>query len=163
MNIDSIRPYLVVASDVSTYIDYEVRKTPVSNVLDNLLKLIDLTHPITDDKNYIKSTSYKYQYPLTQCIYLINTYIEDGEKEDLINKVINIHNANIEYEKTHKIDTTIVKAKANIPRKERKPRTTKPKEAKTKADIGINVNKRDIDNQLNALRNGGFGFSFKKS
>lgn len=118
-----------------SFLEQRVRKYGVDSVLKVQLECLDCTKKTSNGAVVQQTNGYSYRNELSQTIELINNYIED--KDELLQKVIDIHNKNIQWE----IDNppTPVKykrVKGERPRKEQKETAAERKLKEKAAKIG---------------------------
>lgn len=97
-----------------SFLEQRIRKYGVQSVLNVQFKCLDCTKKTSNNETVQQTNSYSYRNELSQTIEIINNYCED--KEELLQKVIDIHNNNLKWE----VDNPPVPAKYKRVKGERK-------------------------------------------
>lgn len=109
-----------------TFLEQRVRKYGVDSVLKVQFECLDCTKKTSNGATVQQTNSYAYRNELSQTLEIINNYIED--KEPLLEKVIDIHNRNLQWE----VDNPPTPAKYKRVKGERKSREKKETAAERK-------------------------------
>ena len=79
-----------------SFLEQRVRKYGVDSVLKVQFECLDCTKTTSTGERVQQTNGYSYRNELSQTIELINTYVEN--KDELLQKVIDIHNHNLQWE-----------------------------------------------------------------
>ena len=92
---------------------------------------LDCTRKFPDGSRVLQTNSHTYSCELAQTLYLIDTYFEDC-KAQMYDNVLNIHDANLQYEKLNP-PTLVPKRKQSNPRRKNDGPSAAELKAKAKA------------------------------
>lgn len=109
-----------------SFLEQRIRKYGVDEVLSNQFKCLDCTQKTSTGATVQQTNGYSYRNELSQTLYIIENYVKD--KDDLLQKLLNIHENNLKWE----IDNPPVPAKYKRVKGERKPREKKETVAERK-------------------------------
>ena len=132
VNLDIIKPYIKSLNDTTiNYVRAEVDRLGYLGFIVNKYRYLDCTR-IVDNMRMMQTIGQPYINEISQFIYAVTNYCDtDEEIDSWLNKLIELHNKNIEFEKVHtpivykKEKTKLVKKTSNKPKKEKAAKVTK--------------------------------------
>ena len=80
-------------------IDNEVSEKGIENYLNQKLYYLDATRVTKNGLRVEQTINHVYKYDITQYLYAVNNYLNKNEQKVWIDKLKELHNKNIEYEK----------------------------------------------------------------
>lgn len=82
-----------------SFLEQRVRKYGPQSVLNVQFECLDCSKRTSKDETVQQTNSYSYRNELSQTIEVINNYMDN--KDELLQKVIDIHNKNLQWEVDH--------------------------------------------------------------
>lgn len=83
------------------FVANEIETIGLSIFLEYDFKLLDCSRVGKSGNRLMQTIGYTYRYIISETIHIIDNYVEDNEKDDYKIRLLQIHNSNIEYEKTN--------------------------------------------------------------
>lgn len=102
MDARNFNGYTIVFQDhILNNVDSEINRSNPRDIFDYHYAALDTTRSYNGVR-IVQTIDYIYKYDLSICLYIIENYIDDEEtKAELLTKLNDIHNKNLEYEKEH--------------------------------------------------------------
>ena len=92
----------IVEADSDWNVDYminEVNANDITELLDKLIDRIDCTKVYPSGLRVMQTIGYPYKREITRYLFILNNVEKEEIKQEYYQKLIDRHNANIEYEK----------------------------------------------------------------
>lgn len=92
----------IVETDSDWNVDYminEVNANDITELLDKLIDRIDCTKVYPSGLRVMQTIGYPYKREITRYLFVLNNVEDEEVKQEYYQKLIDRHNANIEYEK----------------------------------------------------------------
>lgn len=106
IDLSSLNKYRLSQNKINIpFIKVEVNKYGAINFLQVTLRSIDCTNTFSDGTRLCQTNGYNYMSNLSQCLYVIENYIDDNEKDIWYQTIIDRHNKNLEFEKENPAPT----------------------------------------------------------
>lgn len=97
--LNQLENYFVDLDDITiNYIESELKNYEYAEYLDKLLGYLDCTRTWANGLRPMQTVDFTYRRELSKYLYVLNL-IDEESKDDYIVKLLDRHNANIEYEK----------------------------------------------------------------
>ena len=92
----------IVETDSDWNVDYminEINANDITELLDKLIDRIDCTKVYPSGLRVMQTIGYPYKREITRYLFVLNNIEDEEVKQEYYQKLIDRHNANIEYEK----------------------------------------------------------------
>lgn len=92
----------IVETDSDWNVDYminEINANDITELLDKLIDRIDCTKVYPSGLRVMQTIGYPYKREITRYLFVLNNVEDEEVKQEYYQKLIDRHNANIEYEK----------------------------------------------------------------
>ena len=122
-------------SSIASFIDSEINREGVIPFLNACIPHADCTRTFDNGKRVIQTPHYRYKRLLCELLYAIDNYLDDTDKIDYINKLIEVHNKNLEFEKINPPISYDVNKRENSSSKTKATAKKEPKEKVLKKSV----------------------------
>lgn len=99
IDIKPLKKYLEpVDSFLKAVVQQHIDRSGIDGFFDYMFTTIDCSRYSSDGMRLNQTVGYVYKNDITKLVYAIETYISDDEKDSYYEKLLTIHNANLEFE-----------------------------------------------------------------
>ena len=120
---------------IAPFVDSEISRKGVIYFLNTCIPHADCTRTLDNGKRIIQTPQYRYKHLLCELLYAIDNYLDDTDKIDYISKLIEVHNKNLEFEKTNPPISYDVNKRGNSSSKTKATAKKEPKEKIPKKSV----------------------------